>query len=84
MSNDKAFTFFAVALVAAVLSVLTASVMAGVASVPTPLSFVEHLFFTVGFRAAYKSLDGPVWAPYPSAREEAIEVPAGHAAGATS
>lgn len=88
MNNDKAFAICTVTLIAAVLSVLTASVMSGFASLPTPLAFVEHLFFTVGFRAAYHSLEGPGWA-FPPARSEepagSMEIPAtGRAAGATS
>ncbi len=82
MSNDRAFMIFAMTLVAGVLSVLTASVMAGMASVPTPVMFAEHLFFTVGFRAAYKALDGPGWwgwMPIEDAELEAAE--AGHGAG---
>ncbi|MGH0033783.1 MAG: hypothetical protein ACQGVK_02005 [Myxococcota bacterium] len=87
MSNDKVFAIATIGLVAAVLSVITASVVAGVASVPGPLVFAEHLFFTVGFRTAYKSLDGPGWPFWPARAEEAdqVEVAAeGHAAGATS
>jgi len=87
MSNDKAFTIFALALVAAVLSVITASVMAGIATVPTFFGFVEHLFFTVGFRAAYKSLAGPGWLGLPVPADVAVEAEevasgAGQAAGA--
>ena len=57
MQNDKAFTIFAVALVAGVLSVITASVTAGIATMPTLFTFVEHLALSLTFRWAYKSFD---------------------------
>jgi hypothetical protein len=65
MHNDKLFTAYALVLIAGVASVLTASVVAGVAALPTPLGFVEHLAMSLLFRAAYKSIGGfdwPIWA----------------------
>jgi hypothetical protein len=65
MDNDKLFTAYALVLIAGVASVVTASVAAGVAVLPTPLVFVEHLCMSLLFRAAYKSIGGfdwPIWA----------------------
>lgn len=58
MTNDKYFGIYAITLLAAVASVLTASVMAGVTTVPSPLLFLEHLALGLGFRAAYKGIPG--------------------------
>ena len=58
MTNDKCFGIYAITLLAAVASVLTASVMAGVTTVPSPLMFLEHLALGLRFRAAYKSIPG--------------------------
>jgi hypothetical protein len=72
MNNDKVFAIYACTLVAGIASVITASLFAGLATLPSPLMFVEHLAMSVTFRAAYKSFAGPVWWPYPSARAEAV------------
>lgn len=61
MDNDRVFAFYALALVAGVASVITASVLAGVATLPSAGVFLEHLALSFGFRAAYKSLDGFDW-----------------------
>ena len=61
MDNDKAFTAYALTLVAVITSVITASVMAGFATLPTAGVFIEHLALSVGFRAAYKSFGGIDW-----------------------
>jgi len=71
MDNDKIFSIYAFSLVGGIASVITASILAGIAAVPSPLMFVEHLAMSLTFRAAYKSFGGPVWWPYPSARAEA-------------
>ena len=61
MDNDKLFTIYALTLIAAVTSVITASVMSGIATLPTTGVFLEHVALSFGFRAAYKSLDGFDW-----------------------
>jgi hypothetical protein len=79
LDNDKAFTLYAAILIGSILSVLTASVLAGVAALPTPLVFAEHLAMSLIFRAAYKSLAGPGWYRLPTELSEvlpAVEVPA--------
>ena len=58
MDNDKAFTLYALVLTAGVASVITASVMTGITTLPTPTMFLEHLALSLGFRAAYKSIGG--------------------------
>ena len=40
---------------------ITASVMAGVATLPTFFVFVEHIVLSLLFRAAYKSIGGFDW-----------------------
>ena len=59
MASDKAFGIYAVAMIGMVASVITASVMAGFATFPSLLVFLEHIALSLLFRAAYKSLDGP-------------------------
>ena len=54
MDNDKAFTIYALVIFAGLASVLTASLMAGAATLPTPLSVLEHLALSFGMRASYK------------------------------
>ena len=61
MGNDKVFAAFAVIIFAGVASVITASIVTGIAAVPSPVSFLEHLALSFGFRAAYKSLGGMSW-----------------------
>ena len=61
MNNDKIFAAYAVTLVAMVTSVIYASVMAGIAAVPTFGVFVEHLAMSLIFRGAYKSFAGFDW-----------------------
>ena len=87
MDSTKAFTIYALLLISLFASVITASVMAGMATLPTPLGFAEHLGLSLVIRAAYKSLDGP----YPlfsflSPATEAAEAdsPSGPSLGATS
>ena len=59
VESNKAFGIYVAALVGGILSVLSASIMAGVTTLPSFLVLVEHVAMSVGFRAAYKSLDGP-------------------------
>lgn len=61
MHNDKIFAAYAVTLIAGVTSVISASVMAGLASLPSLGVFVEHLALSLAFRGAYKSFAGFDW-----------------------
>lgn len=64
MDNDKVFTGFALGLIALVASAITASVMAGFATLPSLVVFLEHLAMSLLFRAAYKSFGGFDWADW--------------------
>lgn len=87
MNNDKIFTIYAVTLVAGVASVISASVIAGVATLPSLGVFVEHLAMSLIFRGAYKSFAGFDWV-YTAARNvgfitaPAVPEPPGIMAGA--
>ncbi len=61
MDNDRIFTLYAFTLIAGVASIITASIAAGVASVPSAAGFLEHLAMSLTFRAAYKSFGGFDW-----------------------
>jgi hypothetical protein len=61
VDNDRIFAAYAVLLVAGVASVITTSVITGVAALPSAGVFLEHVAMSFGFRAAYKSLDGFDW-----------------------
>ena len=61
MDNDRAFTVYALTLVGIIGSVITASVMTGIATLPTAGVFLEHLALSLGFRTAYKSFGGFDW-----------------------
>jgi len=61
VTNDKLFAAYALILVGGVASVITASVMAGVATLPTFAVFAEHILLSLLFRAAYKSIGGFDW-----------------------
>ena len=58
MDRDKAFGIYAITLICAVASVITASVMAGFATLPSPMMFVEHVALGLGIRFAYKWVGG--------------------------
>jgi hypothetical protein len=78
VDNDKVFAAWALTLVASVACVLTASVVSGIAALPAPLVFAEHLLMAFTVRAAYKSFGGvtwPLWLAELLARE-ATEAPA--------
>jgi hypothetical protein len=62
VDNDKAFGLYALALVTGIASVITASLMAGYATLPTAGVFIEHVALSLTFRAAYKSFGGFEWA----------------------
>ena len=64
MTNDKNFALYAVILVSGVASLITASVMAGFAALPSPLVFLEHLALGLTMRASYKTIGGFDWADW--------------------
>ena len=76
MENDKLFSLYAFTLLAGVASVATASVMAGIAALPSLGVFAEHLVLSLTVRGAYHSFGGP----YPLfgswSSTEAVAVPA--------
>ncbi len=84
MDNDKLFTAYTLVIIAALASVITASVLAGTASLPTPLVFLEHIGLSLLFRTAYKSFDGTYWVNniHIDSVEEAEEATAGLGVGA--
>ena len=71
MHNDKSFAAYALILLAAVASVLTATVLAGITRVPPPLVFLEHVAMGLLIRAAYKSTGGWNWADWSVGNERA-------------
>lgn len=61
MYDDRAFATYALALIGIVFSLLTVTVVAGIASAP-PLGFmVEHLALGLMIRTSYKSFGGADW-----------------------
>jgi hypothetical protein len=90
VKNDKIFAAYALILVGGCASVITASVMAGFATLPTFAVFLEHIALSLAFRAAYKSIGGFDWVIFlgPDSytyepREAPTEDPA-HPAGAAA
>ena len=91
MDNDKVFVAYALILISGIASVLTASVMAGIASLPSFMVFAEHVVMSLLIRAAYKSFnrfDWSDWNVFGESTGEAITVsgsmlPAGPIADAT-
>ena len=61
MDNDRIFAAYTLSLVAAVASMITASILAGFTTLPTAGVFIEHLVMSLGLRAAYKSIGGFEW-----------------------
>jgi hypothetical protein len=61
LDNDRVFATYACTLIAAITSVLAASVLAGFAVLPSTGVFLEHLAMSLGFRALYKSFGGFDW-----------------------
>jgi len=72
LDSDNRFTLYAVILISAVASVISASVMSGFATVPAPLFVAEHLGLGLLFRASYKSFGGIEW-PFESADADRVE-----------
>ncbi len=73
MLNDKAFTAYALLLIAGTAAVLTFAVVAQGGSFPPVVYMIEHLLMALALRASYKCFDGPAWFPYPSERKDASE-----------
>ena len=71
MDNDRAFAIYISVIVGGLACVLATAVAVGITEIPAPLVFVEHVALGLLFRAAYKSLGGPAWWPYPEHAEEA-------------
>ena len=61
MQNDKIFAAYTVTLIALIGSAVTASVMAGMATIPSAGIFLEHLALSLTLRGAYKSFAGFDW-----------------------
>jgi hypothetical protein len=61
VSNDKSFALYALVLVSGVASVITASVIEGVTTLPSPAVFLEHVMLGLLMRASYKSFAGWSW-----------------------
>jgi hypothetical protein len=75
LDNDKTFTTYALVLIAGVTSTLTATVLAGIASPPSPALFLEHVALGLLMRASYKSFAGWDWAEWSIVGERAAEAP---------
>lgn len=58
LNTDKAFAAYALILVSGVASLLTASVLVGFATLPSPGVFLEHVALGLAIRAGYKSIGG--------------------------
>jgi len=59
VESNRAFGIYVAVLVGAMLSVVTATVMAGVTTLPTFFTLVEHVSLSLLFRGAYHSFAGP-------------------------
>jgi hypothetical protein len=64
VENDRAFAAYALFMLAGITTVVAASVAAGIAGLPDPLGFLEHVSLSLAFRAAYKSLSGWDWSDW--------------------
>jgi hypothetical protein len=71
LDNDKSFAAYALVLIAGVASVITATVHAGVTSLPSPLVFLEHVALGLTMRASYKAIGGWNWADWSFTSEAA-------------
>ena len=58
------FTGYALTLLTAVGSLLTATVLAGISSLPSPLTFLEHVALGLSIRFSYKWVGGFDWADW--------------------
>ena len=59
VENDKLFSLYAFTILAGVASVATASIMAGIATMPSFAVFAEHIILSLCVRGAYHSFGGP-------------------------
>lgn len=76
MYNDKHFALYAVILLSGVASAITASVMAGFATLPSPAVFLEHVALGLAIRASYKAIGGFDWADWSFTSDRRAEVAA--------
>jgi len=81
MNNDRIFAAYSLTLIAGVASVITASVLAGVAALPTLAVFLEHLLLSLLFRASYKSIGGFDWVFFLGPDTYTFETPEVHDVG---
>ena len=81
MDTNKLFTVYALILLAGIASVLTASVLSGITTLPSPLVFLEHVALGLSIRASYKSFGGWSWADW-TFTADAAERPARGVLGA--
>jgi hypothetical protein len=58
MNSDKAFAIYAFTLVGGVVSILTATIATGVASLPPAAFLLEHVALALAIRTAYKCFGG--------------------------
>lgn len=61
MNSDKVFGIYAITMMSAVLTVITAFLVGSHHPVPPMAFVVEHLSLSLLFRSAYHSLDGSNW-----------------------
>ena len=64
MDNDKVFTAYALTLIAGVAAVLAFVVTSGIAVLPSPTMYLEHLVLGIMTRAAYKGFGGFDWSDW--------------------
>jgi hypothetical protein len=64
LDNDKMFAAYLLILITGVTSTIATSVMAGFASLPSPVVFLEHVALGLTIRASYKSIGGWDWADW--------------------
>lgn len=64
MSNDKAFTIWALLIIAGAGLLVMALVTGGVTQLPSLLSFLDHVAMGLGVRFAYKWVGGFEWADW--------------------
>jgi hypothetical protein len=61
VSNDKVFGFYALGLIAMVVTMWSSLVALGIATLPSMAFLVEHAFMGLCIRAGYKSFAGFDW-----------------------
>jgi len=61
MDNQKAFTIFAISIIAGTATVITAAVTLQGGTFPPVIYVIEHVALSLLLRSAYKSFDGTNW-----------------------